>query len=131
MISSDSSCNFGPDRRLHRPQEFSGVFSSRRSIRGELAGSVGFVLHYRALETSALSRLGIVVPKKLVKRAVDRNAIKRQCREAFRLLGPQPFHYEVVLRVNRILGDIEPSKQLVHKQWRLQINELLNRLTTQ
>jgi hypothetical protein len=29
------------------------------------------------------------------------------------------------------LGDIEPSKQLVHKQWRLQINELLNRLTTQ
>ncbi len=95
---------------------------------------MGFVLHYRALEKSEFSRLGIVVPKKLVKRAVDRNAIKRQCREAFRLLGHQPFHYEVVLRVNRvnrILGDIETSKQLVHKQWRLQINELLNRLTTQ
>jgi ribonuclease P protein component len=131
LISPDPSCHFGSDRRLHRPQEFSGVFSSRRSIRGEVVGAIGFVLHYRALEAAAHSRLGIVVPKKLVKRAVDRNAIKRQCREAFRLLDCQSFRYEIVLRVDRVFGDIEIPRRLAHQQWRLQINELLSRLTTQ
>ena len=67
--------------RLTKTDEFSSVFGFRKAIRGKL-----LMLHYqpRAIgETHA--RLGLVVGKKLLKRAVDRNRCKRVLREQFRL----------------------------------------------
>ena len=41
-------------------------------------------LHFLAVSTPAPARLGLAVPKKAVPLSVERNRIKRQCRECFR-----------------------------------------------
>ena len=66
--------------RLTKTDEFSSVFGFRRAIRGKL-----LMLHYqpRAAEQRE-PRLGLVVGKKLLKRAVDRNRLKRIIRDQFR-----------------------------------------------
>jgi ribonuclease P protein component len=67
--------------RLTKTDEFSSVFGFRRAIRGKL-----LMLHYQPRpEGNTEARLGLVVAKKLLKRAVDRNRVKRVVREQFRL----------------------------------------------
>jgi len=64
--------------RLHKTDEYSSVFAFRRALRGRF-----YMLHYRpnGLDTA---RLGVVVAKKLAKRANARNLVKRIARECFR-----------------------------------------------
>ncbi|MBK6355881.1 MAG: ribonuclease P protein component [Betaproteobacteria bacterium] len=67
--------------RLTKTDEFSSVFGFRKAIRGKL-----LMLHYQPRpEGNNEARLGLVVAKKLLKRAVDRNKVKRVVREQFRL----------------------------------------------
>jgi ribonuclease P protein component len=67
--------------RLTKTDEFSSVFGFRKAIRGQL-----LMLHYQPRPAPAdAPRLGLVVGKKLLKRAVDRNRVKRVLREQFRL----------------------------------------------
>ena len=67
--------------RLTKTDEFSSVFGFRRAIRGKL-----LMLHYQPRpEGMTEPRLGLVVGKKLLKHAVDRNRHKRIVREQFRL----------------------------------------------
>jgi ribonuclease P protein component len=67
--------------RLTKTDDFSSVFGFRRAIRGKL-----IMLHYRPRESGLIEpRLGLVVGKKQLKRAVDRNIFKRVIREQFRL----------------------------------------------
>lgn len=120
------SFGFGPERRLHTPNEFSAVFSSRRVVRGGCGSP--FILHFRLLEQPGMSRLGIVVPKKLVKHAFLRNAVKRQGREAFRLLVNRLPLCEVVLRVHRPL---DSAKHFSYKDWRLLIDDLFKSLVAE
>jgi ribonuclease P protein component len=68
-----------PVYRLRKTDEFSSVFAFRRTIRGDW-----FVAHYRP-NGGPSARLGVVVAKKLVRRAVKRNLLKRLAREHFRL----------------------------------------------
>ncbi|WP_197330853.1 ribonuclease P protein component [Ralstonia syzygii] len=65
--------------RLVKTDEFSSVFALRPVRR-----SRHFVLYVRA-NGHPQARLGIVIGKKFARRAVERNLIKRQCRELFRL----------------------------------------------
>ena len=67
--------------RLTKTDEFSSVFGFRRAIRVKL-----LMLHYQPRpEGMTEPRLGLVVGKKLLKHAVDRNRLKRIVREQFRL----------------------------------------------
>ncbi|HEX6733780.1 MAG TPA: ribonuclease P protein component [Azonexus sp.] len=67
--------------RLTKTDEFSSVFGFRKAIRGKL-----LMLHYQPrASVNDDARLGLVVGKKLLKRAVDRNRFKRVLREQFRL----------------------------------------------
>ena len=81
--------------RLTKTDEFSSVFGFRRAIRGQL-----LMLHYqpRAAEFSE-ARLGVVVGKKLLKRAVDRNKVKRIIREQFRMQRPSLPVCDLVVRL--------------------------------
>ena len=81
--------------RLTKTDEFSSVFGFRRAIRGKL-----LMLHYqpRAVECTE-ARLGLVVGKKLLKRAVDRNRVKRIIREQFRLRRAGLPAYDLVVRL--------------------------------
>jgi ribonuclease P protein component len=66
--------------RLTKTDEFSSVFGFRKAIRGKL-----LMLHYQPRSSEFNdARLGVVVAKKLLKKAVDRNRVKRIIREQFR-----------------------------------------------
>jgi ribonuclease P protein component len=72
--------SFARRYRLTKTDEFSSVFGFRKAIRGKL-----LMLHYQPRATGETdARLGLVVGKKLLKRAVDRNRCKRVLREQFR-----------------------------------------------
>lgn len=72
--------SFARRYRLTKTDEFSSVFGFRRAIRGKL-----LMLHYQPRpEGNTEARLGLVVGKKLLKRAVDRNTVKRIVRDHFR-----------------------------------------------
>jgi ribonuclease P protein component len=62
-----------------------------------------FVLHSIA-NPFGYPRLALVIPKRLVKRAVDRNRIRRLAREAFRQRQAELGSRDFVLRVNRPPG---------------------------
>lgn len=64
--------------RLRKTDEYSSVFAFRRVLRGRFLS-----VHYRP-SGLATARLGVVVAKRLARRAVLRNLVKRICREVFR-----------------------------------------------
>ncbi len=63
--------------RLLDGSEFRRVFESRQAT-----GNTYFRIHYRSSEHS---RLGVAVSRRVHRRAVVRNRIRRQIRESFRL----------------------------------------------
>lgn len=91
-----SAAAFPKQYRLTRTDEFSSVFGFRRALK-----SRHFLLHYRvrAAEEGDGARLGVVVAKRLLKRAVDRNLVKRLGREHFRLLRQRLPARDLVLRL--------------------------------
>lgn len=81
--------------RLTKTDEFSSVFGFRKAIRGKL-----LMLHYQPrAEGFSDARLGLVVGKKLLKRAVDRNRVKRVIREQFRQVRPQLPPVDLIVRL--------------------------------
>ena len=70
--------NYTQANRLKRADDFSSVFNFRKVRHGEY-----FKLHYKPND-DGISRLGLVVSKKIHKRANQRNYMKRIIRETFR-----------------------------------------------
>lgn len=64
---------------------------------------------------SAGARLGLVIPKRLARRAVLRNQIKRLAREAFRQVLPELPAMDLVLRLTK---PPLPANILVSGEWR-------------
>lgn len=110
---------FGKDRRLREAGEFGAVFDHRRVLRGER-----FNLHYRPNGGDS-ARLGLVIAKKLAKRSVWRNAIKRVGREAFRLARSGLPAMDLILRLAKPVGAVDAASK---RQWRAEIDTLLTRL---
>jgi ribonuclease P protein component len=119
---SEHAASFCFGQRLHRPEEFSAVMSARRVVRGEC-----FSLHYRQV-ADGRARLGLIVPKRLARAASVRNAIKRQGREAFRLMAVGIPPCDLVLRLARPVGDVRAGDDTQRKMWRAEIETLLRRL---
>lgn len=74
----EAACGFGPAARLRAPAEFTEL---RRQ--GKRFSSLCFSVQYR-LTTQAGPRLGLAVSRRVSKRAVVRNRIRRIARESFR-----------------------------------------------
>ncbi len=87
------SNTFGWDKKLRKTDEFSSVFRLKRGQRGQgldcLTGPNGL----------DIARLGLIVPKKVLARAVDRNRLKRLVREVFRLHQQGLSGKDVIVRV--------------------------------
>jgi ribonuclease P protein component len=98
------------------------VFSHRRVLRGER-----FDLHYRPDEGGqrAGPRLGLVIAKKLARRAVLRNLLKRLGREAFRHYRAQLPSCDLVLRLAKPVAQADRATRLL---LRAEIDALLQRL---
>ena len=82
---------FSKTERLLKTDEFSSVFALRRSRHGRY---VQVLLG----EAQAHPRLGLVVAKKVAKRAHERNYMKRVSREWFRLHKQQLPAQDIVVR---------------------------------
>ena len=82
---------FSKTERLLKTDEFSSVFALRRSRHGRY---VQVLLG----EAQAHPRLGLVVAKKVAKRAHERNYMKRVLREWFRLHKQQLPAQSIVVR---------------------------------
>lgn len=74
-----NGARFPKRARLQKPAEFSRVFNKA------LRSSDHLLTVLAALNTQGYPRLGLAISKKVAKRAVDRNRIKRIIRESFRL----------------------------------------------
>jgi ribonuclease P protein component len=124
---SDQGFGFGTLDRLHRPEEFAAVMASRKRVSGGC-----FELRYRLRGPSEpgtpvdRARLGLIIPKRLAKRAVLRNLLKRLAREAFRSANPDLPPMDMVLRLAKPAlaagGQLDrPQRQ----SWRKTLDELL------
>ena len=94
------STGFSPDRRLHKPAEFGRVFAepARSSDRF-------FTVLARPSGRTA-ARLGLTVSRRVAKRAVDRNKLKRVARESFRQqLALPPWDFVVLARAGADRGE--------------------------
>lgn len=85
--------------RLTKTDEFSSVFGFRRAIKSRF-----FLLHWLERPDSAPAantgaRLGLVIGKKQLRRAVGRNLVKRLGREMFRLHRDSLPPVDLILRL--------------------------------
>ncbi len=112
----DGSFAFRPEYRLRKTDEFSSVFSLRRTQR-----SRHFVIHHGPSDCDG-ARLGVVVAKRHLKRANARNLVKRLAREAFRHQRPALKPVDIILRLNA------RPEVLDRKRLREEIDALLSRM---
>ncbi|NBD96187.1 MAG: ribonuclease P protein component [Gammaproteobacteria bacterium] len=97
--------------RLLSGAQFKAVFARRRSCGNEL-----FRVHYKP---SDQARLGMAVSRRVSKRAVDRNRIRRQIRETFRLCRDriEPMDYVVVARSAARHADRRVLREMLEQLW--------------
>lgn len=89
--AADAPQGFSRARRLTRPEEFSRVFAN------PLRSSDGLFTVVARDNGGSTARLGLAISKRVAKRAVQRNRIKRVAREVFRLQRNLPSLDFVVL----------------------------------
>ena len=99
-VANPAGFGFDSSLRLHKTDEFSSVFAFRRVLRG-----AHFALHYSPNDRDT-PRLGLVVAKKLAKRAVQRNLVKRIGRDVFRHARANLPPYDLVLRLSARLDGV-------------------------
>jgi len=104
--------------RLRKTDEYSSVFAFRRAIKGQY-----LIVHYRPNDLTT-ARMGVVVAKKLARRAVQRNLVKRIVREGFRRQRAELPCLDLVVRLNRSI--VGASRTNLHND----LADLLRRLPT-
>lgn len=86
---------FTKKAKLIKTDEFSSVFNFRKRISAKY-----LAVHYQPNQIGN-ARLGLVVGKKVAKRAVDRNYMRRVLREFFRIQQYEINHVDLVIRVQK------------------------------
>lgn len=107
LIPEKPSANFERRRRLLEAKDFKRVFDDNRF---RSSNQSLLILAIKNPPPIKSSRLGIVVAKKNVRRAVDRNRIKRLAREYFRQqIAPLSCAMDFVVLARPGLGGMENS----------------------
>lgn len=109
------SRGFGREKRLLTPRHFKAVFDSPS---GKVPGkNVLLLARNNDLDHP---RLGLVIGKKSVKLSVERNRLKRQIRESFRLCQDSLVGWDIVIVARKGLGDLENAElaQQFGKLWK-------------
>ena len=111
-----ASHSFPPSARLHASAEYQAVFKGAKRLT-----SSHLRLHVHVRDGAAVPRLGVTVSKKVDKRAVGRNRIKRVAREFFR-------HEMAHLPAGDYVLLVQPgAKLLANSELRLQLQALFER----
>jgi ribonuclease P protein component len=114
----ESGHTFPPEKRLRCRDEFTAVFSkAEHRFRQDK-------LHLIALGQSlGMSRLGLVIPKKMLKKAVHRNRLKRIIRDNFRRQN-WIVPCDVIVSLKQKIDPTELYQQDIHHV----INDMFRRL---
>ena len=108
--------------RLTKTDDFSSVFGFRKAIRGKL-----IMLHYQPrAEGLNDPRLGLVVGKKQLKRAVDRNIFKRVIREQFRLCRAELPAVDLVVRL--AVKPVKTNRKIIADEFLMLLKKLPRQL---
>lgn len=120
------SASFTRELRLLDAAQYKYVFAKARRF-----GNQNFTLLVRKNEVDH-ARMGLAIAKKAVKRAVDRNRIKRIIRESFRHVQHDLPNIDVVImcRPSAVPLNKEQIRQQFDKQWSY-ISRKLNPLPTE
>ncbi len=113
---------FRPDQRLRQSADFAAVLASPLKLRGR-----HFEVRYRGAG-GTVARLGLIVPKRLAKRAVVRNTLKRLSREAFRTIHKQLPSVDLVVRLTANVGRGGKLSAETKIGWRNELDQLMLRL---
>lgn len=120
---------FTSRHRLLKPYEYEQVFNatSQRPLPGaaRLPPGSGYQSSHggvtlRARRTGGeVPRLGLIISKKSIKRAVDRNRVKRITRESFRLCQSRLSGLDVVIMSRAGLGELSGTalRAVLDKHW--------------
>lgn len=100
-----ASHDFSRQKRLLEAAQFKRVFDSP-----DKKLSTSYVLLLTCKNDLDHPRLGLVIGKKSVKLAVQRNRLKRQIREVFRLNQHQMANYDVVVVARRGFAEVENNE---------------------
>ena len=109
--------SFTKDKRLKTKKDFDDVFKQCNRI---VTSEFTFLYRYNKIEWA---RLGLIIQKKQVQKAHDRNHIKRILRESFRIQDDLPCIDVIILARNKV----DTRKQ---EQWKIQINKVWEKLLT-
>ena len=126
--ASVSPCNFPPGARLHNAADYAPALDRRRSRR--LAQGRWLMLLRVEPAASSLpqrqiaARLGIIVGRRQARHAIQRNTVKRVCREAFRVRRLQLLAGDYVVRVVAKLPD-DVTLTVLKRELRAEIEALL------
>lgn len=114
MIDQSADASFGKAKRLLNAKDYSRVFDSPDAR----ASHKHLLLLAKSREEPG-HRLGLVIAKKNVRLAVQRNRIKRVSREFFRSLPDSEPHLDVVLLARRGIGDLDNAEvsSILQQQW--------------
>lgn len=106
---------FAPEHRLLTPAQFKNVFDGATC---KASGPNLLLLSRHNDQTHA--RLGLVIAKKNVRRAVDRNRVKRIARESFRHHRADLDNLDIVVLARKGLGELDNAAlhALFQDMWR-------------
>ena len=104
---------FGRDLRLLTPADYRRVFQN-----ADRSSDRNFTVLFLGNDCS-YARLGMAVAKKVLKRAVDRNLVKRVIRESFRLRQRELAGLDIVVMCGRgiDLTDRQQLRNSLEKHW--------------
>jgi ribonuclease P protein component len=116
----DQSCRFPKDQRLLNAQQFKNVFDN---VNCKQSGK-----YFTFLSTSnqqAKHRLGLIIAKKHIPLAVNRNKIKRAIRESFRqklngeIVNTQMTSFDVIVLAKSSVAQLDNAQlnEELRKQW--------------
>lgn len=114
MVTNTVTYEFNRESRLLTPGHFQAVFSK------PLRFGSSHITILVTPNSDNNNRLGLAIAKKRVKLAVQRNRIKRQIRESFRLNQHNLPHIDIVVMVKSGTDKLENKEinQQLEKIWR-------------
>lgn len=102
-----------PDRSYPKAYRLASSEDFRRVYRNARRGSAGPFAWHARLNGGLHARLGLAVPKRVVKRATDRSRLKRLIRESFRHNLDRLPAVDIVVSVKTLPADVhDPARHV-------------------